>query len=156
MARNTPETFWSRVDHRGPNECWEWLWHKMPSGYGKFRMNKRDYTAHALAWSLANNQDAPSGNKLVILHSCNNKLCCNPYHLSLGTRSENAYQAYKDGLCVTGDRHHKSRLTCEQVAKIRGDNRKHKDIADDYGVGRTCITRIKNGTRRKYEDHING
>gem|GEM_PF-6576504 len=30
------DRFWSKVDIRGPNDCWEWQAKRHPRGYGVF------------------------------------------------------------------------------------------------------------------------
>ena len=43
-----------------------------------------------------------------------------------------------------GEYNNASKLTNNDVLKIRNDNRIHREIAKDYGVSRSCITIIKN------------
>lgn len=31
--KSTNERFWSKVNKHGPDDCWEWLDHRYPSGY---------------------------------------------------------------------------------------------------------------------------
>jgi len=40
MTESDVARFWSKVDKRGPDDCWEWNAHKYPNGYGLFRMRK--------------------------------------------------------------------------------------------------------------------
>ncbi len=34
------DRFWSKVDRRGPDECWPWLEHRKRSGYGQFVLRR--------------------------------------------------------------------------------------------------------------------
>lgn len=75
------ERFRSRVDVRGPDECWEWTAGRMPHGYGAIWD-----TSIGLAWELAH---GPIPDGLWVLHRCDNPPCCNPAHLWLGTQADN-------------------------------------------------------------------
>jgi SAM-dependent methyltransferase len=56
------ERFWSKVDRRGPDECWPWVGARLESGYGRFKLsNQRKLVpAHRFAWELENG-DWPEG-----------------------------------------------------------------------------------------------
>lgn len=75
------ERFWSKVDRRGPEECWPWKYGKDASGYGMIRVDGRTLKAHRF---VAGN---PVGG--VVRHTCDNPPCCNPAHLLIGTQQEN-------------------------------------------------------------------
>lgn len=87
--------FWSKVDQRGDDECWPWR--SNVDTYGRFRMlrDAKCIGAHVFSWVLANQQEVPAG--LLVLHSCDNKRCVNPAHLSVGTYSQNAREAVERG-----------------------------------------------------------
>ena len=48
------ERFWSKVDKRGPDDCWPWLGTLEPTGYGQFFTNgtPRLAKAHRFAYEL--------------------------------------------------------------------------------------------------------
>ena len=83
--------FWSKVDQRGPDECWPWT-ASTNGGYGAFgaklfgEKKMRVHRAHRVAFFLATGV-APDD--LVVCHSCDNPPCCNPAHLWLGTQADN-------------------------------------------------------------------
>lgn len=86
------EKFWSRVSRelgQGPNgDCWEWQGNKKNGdGYGCVAYHGKKYSTHVLAWALTNGRDPHKG--MFILHSCDNRPCCNPEHLREGTRQDN-------------------------------------------------------------------
>lgn len=90
------ERFWQRIDRGGgPDACWPWTGARCPSGYGRVKILGRCRSPHrfALEWHI---QDlVPTG--LVVMHSCDNRLCCNPAHLSIGTYKDNAQDAARKG-----------------------------------------------------------
>lgn len=82
------ERFWKKVDKRGPDECWPWCAGKTKGGHGSFGLRPGIIrSAHRVAWELT--YDRASGG-LDLHHICENKLCVNPIHLLLLTRSEHA------------------------------------------------------------------
>lgn len=82
----TPEErFWSRVEKKGQDDCWEWQGSKNQLGYGKVDFQRKRYKAHRFAWFLTTGHH-PQG---WLLHDCDNPSCVNPNHLREGTHKEN-------------------------------------------------------------------
>lgn len=93
--KNTPDILWSKVDKRGPDECWPWLGFTNEQGYGRTWINDRGYYAHRVIYNLVNPGEielsAPRQRSArgFLMHSCDNPCCCNPAHLSVSTHDEN-------------------------------------------------------------------
>ena len=73
--------------------CWEWQGGKNNIGYGMIRDGQQMRTTHRVSYEEHNNTPIPAG--LVVMHSCDNKLCCNPQHLSVGTMKDNMHDMIK-------------------------------------------------------------
>lgn len=81
------------------NGCWIWDKEISKEGYGKVRFKGKKYYTHRLFWALANDAVDELDNirdvGQVFRHLCDNKACCNPKHVVVGSRSENAIDAMK-------------------------------------------------------------
>jgi len=84
------ERFWSKVEKRGPNECWLWTAALNPDGYGLINVGGRSDRAHRVAWKLAHGS-IPKGK--CVVHKCGNRACVNLRHLALETRTEYMVEA---------------------------------------------------------------
>ena len=79
--------FWSKVAIGGPMVCWPWIAGRFNHGYGQFLISGKPKVAHRVAYEL---QFGPIKEGALILHTCDNVICCNPDHLFPGTDLENA------------------------------------------------------------------
>lgn len=140
-----PERFWSKVDICEPDECWEWQACEVGRGYGGFQIHYKLWRAHRVAWILTY---GPIPKGLFVLHKCDNPGCCNPYHLFLGTQTDNMADAAKKGRLNT-------KLTKETILKIRElyatGKWTQEDLAIKFKTGTAYISDI---IRRKTWKHI--
>lgn len=134
--------FWDKVEKRGPNECWPWKAAVGTFGHGRFKVAGKLYSPHRIALTLSKGP-IPDGENA--LHSCDNPPCCNPAHLSAGTQSKNAKDAFRRGR----RRGPRAKLTPTDVAAIRADPRSAAELMRAYGVTATCISHIRTRTTWK-------
>jgi hypothetical protein len=111
--------FWSRVDRRGPDECWLWRGCTNDKGYGHIRIGGRAGRAigtHQLAY-LITHGTLPA----MVLHTCDVRNCCNPAHLFAGNGKVNADDRERKGRGnhAKGERCASARLTEHAVREIR-------------------------------------
>ncbi len=105
--------------------------------------------AHRISWAL-NVGPVPMG--LYVLHKCDNPSCVRPFHLFLGTLSDNSRDAYNKGRVkvpgVFGEDHWNAKLKNEdlpKIIKLLESGLSYSKIASMFGVSRRAISHIKNG-----------
>lgn len=152
LPQDLAERFWARVRISEPDECWEWQ-QSLIYGYGKFTFRYKTYRAHRVAYELVR---GPIPDDLVVMHTCDNRKCCNPAHLRLGTQLENIQDCTRKGrrrpTGVKGEKHRKAKLVDAQVMQIRflyqTGEYSHKELGDMFGVNDATIYAIV--TRRNW------
>lgn len=134
------ERFWSKVDRSaGPDGCWLWTRPAKNTGYGQFWAGGRGVAPHRFALELALGRPVTAG--AFVLHSCDNRLCCNPAHLREGTPAENTRDAMaRDRL---------SRRITEQDARsilaLVAAGHRQVDVARRFNIGQPHVSSIVRG-----------
>jgi len=97
------ERFWSHVDKRGDDECWEWQAAKDKYGRGKFTLNHSTFLSNRLAYFISHGS---IDDALGVLHTCDHPFCCNPRHLFQGTQLDNIRDMMRKGRQNFDNLHH--------------------------------------------------
>lgn len=124
--------------------CIEWMGARHYKGYGEFTIKSYKKTkAHRYAWFLKNGE-IPKG--MLVCHKCDNRACCNPDHLFLGTDKTNKRDAINKGRHAFGERHGKNKLSESDVRLIRElDSRggqSRMSLAKRFGISGRNVTSI--------------
>ena len=149
--------FWSKVDRSaGETACWIWMRAVDSSGYGALKVRGRKLNAHRYSYEL-HYGTIPDG--LDVCHRCNTRLCVNPAHLYVGTRKQNVADSIAAGTYhflsggganQKGEKNPHATLTNEEVLEIyqrAWSGERLQKIADDYGIVKSVVVRIKHGER---------
>lgn len=131
--------FWSFVDRRGADDCWEWRGGRDGDGYGMFWFNGRGHRATRVSLAVSG---APVSPGHLVRHACDNPPCVNPAHLSTGTHQDNVDDSITRGRWAHGERAGRAKLTESQVREIRervdaGESQRR--LAAAYGVSKASI-----------------
>lgn len=136
--------------------CWLWLLSFGSHGYGNASMPGCRVTTAQRVSFIAFKGEIPSG--MLIQHSCDNRWCVNPDHLSLGTDKTNAEDKMHKGRGnYDGRRYppHPSRLfTPGQVKAIRRIAEPDCVTARRFGVKNSTIWKIRAGHGYREADAV--
>ena len=138
-----------RIERVTETGCWLWVGTWDDKGYGKIKMHSKRVMAHRLSYSTFKGS-IPKG--AFICHTCDTPACVNPDHLYAGTPGDNMRDKARRGRAtrLPGESNPMCKLTDKQVLDIIADTRKQRDIAKDYGVSQSVVSRYKSGNLRDY------
>lgn len=144
--RPLTERFWEKVNIREKDECWHWNASLRSTGYGQFQMNDTMYKSHRVAWELTN---GPIPKGMFVCHTCDQRTCCNPSHLFLGSPKDNIMDMIAKGRKgipdFLGSKNPAAKLTEKDILRIRKRSQqgeKGVTLAKDYNVTPTQICAI--------------
>ena len=121
--------------------CLEWSGGRGKTGYGNIKIDGKRVSAHRVAWEIAHGEIPPG---MSVLHRCDNRSCCNPEHLFLGTQPENladmrAKQRHKNPPTPN------TKLSFNAVCSVCERSRlgiSQQRIAVEFGVSQATISRV--------------
>lgn len=117
------------------------------AGYPIIMLDNKQYLLHRAIWEDANGA-IPSG--LEISHINHNKLDCRLQNLELISHLENIRKKSENGTQNVGSRHGIAKLCESDVLEIRKDDRLLREIAVDYNISTSILSKIKNGLLWKH------
>jgi hypothetical protein len=133
-VRNEPADAWRNV-MRGPDDaCWYWTGSIDSHGYVRFSVAGMSRLAHRVIYEVANDADTHGH---LVCHTCDERRCCNPAHLYLGTPAQNSRDMVDRGRAAVGERSARAKLTETQVREIRqmaDMGHTQREIAEWFGV----------------------
>jgi hypothetical protein len=146
----TKQDFYDLLEPNG--DCLEWTMGRMSNGYGFTLINKKLTKTHRLALIL----EGVDVTDKMVLHSCDNKVCCNPAHLRVGTHQENMDDMKKRNRqnSIRGSKCHSASTDEETVKEIRrlyDNGTSQAQIRKDFGLGANAVFKI---VHRKTWTHI--
>lgn len=138
-----------KVFYGSPDGCHYWTGHTVNGRYGHIRFKETMVLAHRAAYTIYVGRIP---DKMVVMHSCDNPLCVNPAHLSVGTQGDNIRDTVKKGrhnpASTFGTLSGRStNLTDDDVRAIRKElesGKFQRVIGKKYGIRQPQISRIKN------------
>lgn len=142
------ERFWRRVEKT--NDCWWWRPTRCKNTYGLIQMGgkgTKSITTHRYSYTL-HHGEIPDG--MLVMHSCDNPACVNPYHLSLGSHKDNVADMIQKGRRgepkTIGEQNPKAVLNEDKVRYIRSmPNASHASLARELGVGTSTVRGVRTG-----------
>jgi len=125
--------------------CYEYQGAIVDGGYGFFWYKNQNKYAHRMAWFFCHGE-IPAG--LNVLHTCDNRRCCNVDHLFLGTSQDNTDDMIAKGRQVITYGEARSKLKEEAVRSIKQELKTgatSTQLAHKYGTTPRNIRWIRNG-----------
>lgn len=129
------------------NGCLPWPYGKTTGGYGQLKVEGKFVPANRYVCKIVHGE--PPTPEHEAAHSCGNRDCVNPNHVSWKTPLQNKADELIHGTRNFGARNGAAKLTEEHVRKILAmkGNKPRQQIAEEFGVDPRTISKIHLGQR---------
>lgn len=148
---NINHRFWNKVDVAGEDDCWEWTAAKNKDGYGKFAIGNGKWT-FSHRYVIGHIEDG-----FEVMHTCDNRACCNQNHLRIGTHKMNMEDMKKKGRSPVcrGKNNPNVKINENTVTRIRivGNALSSRRMSKILNISSSQILLIRNN---KSWSHIKG
>ena len=149
--------FWSKVDQRGPDDCWPWTGARSAKGYGRIGVTIDGRKAGIIASRfsfLIYYGPLPPG--MMACHTCDNPPCVNPAHLFAGTAQTNAQDMVAKGRfrpAAPGRRNPRpyapagklSFADARLIRELHAEGQTQYMLAVQFGVSQPSISKVIRG-----------
>lgn len=141
-SRSGIEWINAHAGHQG-DDCLLWPYSCSSPGYGQFMADKQRHGAHRYMCELV--KGPPPTPEHLAAHSCGNRRCVNPKHLSWKTAQQNQDDRRHQGTANTyGNRGKLHPHQAEQIKRLKGLETAVKTAAK-YGVTESNVRLIQDG-----------
>lgn len=137
--------FWKYIEKRTPDECWPWTGSLDRHGYGQFNCGNGRHSISTRFMYEIYFGEIPDG--LCVLHRCDYRACCNPFHFFLGTRADNLRDMDNKGRRVSarGLRNNNTKMTESSVLHARAlhaEGQLCSALCKQFGVSYSTMSQI--------------
>ncbi|MCA2510524.1 MAG: helix-turn-helix domain-containing protein [Microcystis sp. M60BS1] len=140
MRKNKPTDVFKLIDMSGGKDaCWPFTGRPNSEGRPYIQIDGKKVLAYRLVYELV--KGVSLGNQLI-RHTCDNGLCCNPFHHIPGNHDENMEDMKQR------ERHGLPHHAVRAIRQLGNSGLTHKIIAERYGVSETTVRDIIN--KRNY------
>jgi len=137
---NVPTDVFKYVKMGEPDKCWEWTGGL--SGVDSrpyFSVDGKKLIAYRLVYSLIKGVSLDALRGVLLRHSCDNHICCNPSHLVEGTHQQNMDDMKERA------RHGLPTNTVKAIKRLILKQIPYSAIGERFGVSKSLISEIANG-----------
>lgn len=141
---NLPHMVFLYIDMKNGDKdvCWPWKG-KLNAKDGRpyFTVQGKRRPSYVYVQELHTGEMQREG--IVVRHSCDNPICCNPHHLAWGNHQDNMNDMKER------DRHGVPKTVVRAIHRLSSEGRTQQDIANLYGISREAVSAIITGRNKK-------